>query len=70
MIRTLKDWATEPRFGWSVTAALTASAQGVWTLDWLIFGTAASAAIAALYAAVDKTKTKSTDHGHLDDPPE
>ena len=68
MIRTLKDWATEPRFGWSVTAALTASAQGVWTLDWLIFGTAASAAIAALYAAVDKTKVNA-EQGHLTDPP-
>ena len=57
MIRTLKDWATEPRFGWSVTAALTAAAQGVWAIDWLIFGTAASASIAAIYAAVDKVKS-------------
>ena len=57
MIKFVTSWATEPRFAWSVTAALTASAQGVWTLDWLIFGTAASASIAALYAAVDKVKS-------------
>ena len=56
MIKTLTSWATEPRFGWSVTAALTAAAQGVWTIDWLLFGTAASASIAAIYAAVDKAK--------------
>ncbi len=56
MIKFVRSWATEPRFAFSVTAALTASAQGVWTLDWLIFGTAASASIAALYAAADKVK--------------
>ena len=59
MISFLKTWATEPRFAWSATAAITAAAQGVWTVDWLIFGTAASAAIAAIYAAADKAKTKS-----------